>query len=277
MAKIRLKDAIINKCGKENFDKIWSDKNDNSLLDAPSCSPTIKAYFKCPNGIHDDRLTTLGNAHAREYKCPKCSIIEQHLKQQHDLTSNRYGKLVAVERDNERSLRDGNSYWFCDCDCGTKHKSVMAEMLKRGATKSCGCLKNENCGEKHHNWKGGITPLKMKIRNSTSYDEWRTAVYKRDDYTCQCCGKHGGKMNAHHIKSFANNELLRLDVTNGITLCEQCHAFKYEGSLHNIYNCRKDVTPKQLEDYINYKRKLLGIDEHFDIDEFIQNNYYKSS
>lgn len=276
MAKIRLKDAIISKCGEDYFYKIWSDKNDDTLLDEASNSKKY-IYIKCPQGIHEDGYKQICSATQTNYRCAKCSVIEQHLKQQHNLTGIRFGKLIAVERDIERSLKCSNSYWFCDCDCGTKHKSVLAEALKKGTTLSCGCKKRENSGENHHNWKGGITPIKMKVRNSTSYGEWRTAVFERDDYTCQCCGARGIKLNSHHIYSFANNESLRLDVTNGITLCEQCHAFKYKGSLHNTYNCRKDVTPQQLEDYINNKRKLLGIDKHFDINKFIQNNFLKSS
>ena len=61
------------------------------------------------------------------------------------------------------------------------------------------------------------------IRNSGDYSEWRTAVFERDDYTCQICGQHGGKLNAHHIERFADNPDKRLDIDNGITLCEKCH------------------------------------------------------
>lgn len=60
-------------------------------------------------------------------------------------------------------------------------------------------------------------------RECSSYKEWREAVYQRDDYTCQKCGQRGGKLNAHHIKSYAKYPDLRLDINNGITLCVDCH------------------------------------------------------
>ena len=60
-------------------------------------------------------------------------------------------------------------------------------------------------------------------RESTSYKEWRERVYERDNWTCQVCGQYGGKLNAHHIKSYAKYPKLRLDVDNGITLCVNCH------------------------------------------------------
>jgi hypothetical protein len=34
-------------------------------------------------------------------------------------------------------------------------------------------------------WKGGITPINVKIRTSKEYKEWRKEVFCRDKYTCQ--------------------------------------------------------------------------------------------
>lgn len=69
----------------------------------------------------------------------------------------------------------------------------------------------------------GLTPLHRKIRKSARYRQWRKRVFERDDYICQICGKHGGKLNADHIKSFFRYPELRFDINNGRTLCEACH------------------------------------------------------
>ena len=53
--------------------------------------------------------------------------------------------------------------------------------------------------------------------------KWREKVFKRDNYTCRICGEYGGKLNAHHSKSFSEYPKLRYRVKNGITLCEDCH------------------------------------------------------
>ena len=78
-------------------------------------------------------------------------------------------------------------------------------------------------GAKNPNWKGGITPENDRIRRSAAYKQWREAVYKRDNYTCQICLKLGGTLNADHIKPFAEHKELRLQLDNGRTLCVVCH------------------------------------------------------
>lgn len=60
-------------------------------------------------------------------------------------------------------------------------------------------------------------------RKTPQYAAWRTAVFERDGYRCAICGEVGGRLNAHHIKPFAKYPELRLDIDNGITLCEECH------------------------------------------------------
>ena len=78
-------------------------------------------------------------------------------------------------------------------------------------------------GEKHYNWKGGITPINFKIRQSLEYKLWREAVFLRDKFTCIWCGQVGGKLNADHIKPFALFPELRFSIDNGRTLCVSCH------------------------------------------------------
>ncbi len=53
-----------------------------------------------------------------------------------DLTGQRFGRLVALERD---AASCGRPKWKCMCDCGNT-VSVYASNLKRGSSKSCGCL-----------------------------------------------------------------------------------------------------------------------------------------
>lgn len=116
-------------------------------------------------------------------------------------------------------------------------------------------------GENNCNWNNGSTSNTEKIRKSIKYKNWRNSVFKRDNYTCQCCGDNrGNNLQAHHLYNFAEYEDLRFNVNNGITLCNKCHDFNQISSFHNIYGSRNN-TPEQLQEYIkNYKLNLENQD-----------------
>lgn len=85
---------------------------------------------------------------------------------------------------------------------------------------------------RHNFWKGGISEenrtFKSNFQDTLEYRLWRTAVFERDDYTCQWCGARNGNgkkivLNADHIKEFALYPELRLVISNGRTLCRGCH------------------------------------------------------
>ena len=61
-----------------------------------------------------------------------------------DLTNQRFGKLVAIKRVEDYISPNGShqSQWECKCDCGNE-VIVVANSLRRGLTKSCGCLAKE--------------------------------------------------------------------------------------------------------------------------------------
>lgn len=56
---------------------------------------------------------------------------------------------------------------------------------------------------------------------------WRKQIFERDNYTCQECGVMNGNVHAHHIKSWADYPKLRFEISNGITLCVDCHCKKH--------------------------------------------------
>lgn len=84
-------------------------------------------------------------------------------------------------------------------------------------------LRQANLGEKRYNWKGGITPSRVRLRNSLEMKLAREECFERDDYTCQSCGKRGGRLNAHHIWPFHRFPDLKFEVNNLVTLCKKCH------------------------------------------------------
>lgn len=100
-------------------------------------------------------------------------------------------------------------------------------------------------GPRSHSWKGGRTILTDLIRGTFHYRKWRSDVFRRDGWTCQTCGLrgHGRDIEAHHIvslsdllsevqikeisiedKYFLAMAIPRMfDISNGVTLCKDCH------------------------------------------------------
>jgi 5-methylcytosine-specific restriction endonuclease McrA len=97
----------------------------------------------------------------------------------------------------------------------------MAAMQSRANTPDMwhkkGCAKEQN---------GRWLPDRASVKSQRTMSElkrWRKAVFERDGYTCRHCDKVGGKLNAHHIKSYRNFPELREVLENGLTLCVECH------------------------------------------------------
>jgi len=81
-------------------------------------------------------------------------------------------------------------------------------------------------GGNHHNWKGGISKINNNSRqlfmHTIEYKIWRRNIFERDDFTCQICGEKGGKLRANHIKRYVDYPNSRININNGITICEGC-------------------------------------------------------
>jgi len=101
--------------------------------------------------------------------------------------------------------------------CSNCAQEFKVKPYRLNEAKFCSFL----CSSSYRNH--GLTSLNESIRKSAVYKKWRKAVFERDDYTCQICGQRGGKLNADHIKRFADYPNLRLELSNGRTLCLSCH------------------------------------------------------
>lgn len=61
-----------------------------------------------------------------------------------DLTGERFGRLTVLQRAESRT---GHTMWDCVCDCGN-HTTVYGTHLRRGNTRSCGCLNSDETRER---------------------------------------------------------------------------------------------------------------------------------
>lgn len=82
-----------------------------------------------------------------------------------DYSGQRFGKLIVVEPTEKRSS-NGSVVWLCKCDCGN-YTEVSAKEFRKGArTKSCGCLRSEQCKNRttHHGTKERLYGVWMGMR-----------------------------------------------------------------------------------------------------------------
>ncbi|MEK4025501.1 HNH endonuclease [Sporosarcina sp. FSL W7-1283] len=135
------------------------------------------------------------------------------------------------------------------CKCGRKGFSSFATFKESKQCKKCSfdALRNPNLTDED----------RVNQRKIEGYEAWRIAVYKRDNYTCQCCGDNwSGKLNAHHKDGYHWCQERRLDVTNGITLCEECHRLG-EFSFHAIFGNANNTEEQFEEWFLKYKAHNL--------------------
>lgn len=122
-----------------------------------------------------------------------------------DLTGQRFGRLVVIER--IKNDEKGYVQWLCQCDCGNKIK-VFSNNLRKGNTKSCGCLRKDKAKEIF---------TKHKKCNSRLYVVWR-------DMKRRCTNPHS--------KDFINYG------ARGIKVCKDWENFKIfeEWAIKNGYD-----------------------------------------
>jgi group I intron endonuclease len=81
-----------------------------------------------------------------------------------DLVGQKFGRLTVEKR--YGSTEDGHIKFLCLCDCGNKTISIGRD-LRKGSTKSCGCLKKEII------IKTGKTNKKHGYKGTRTYNIWR--------------------------------------------------------------------------------------------------------
>jgi len=182
-----------------------------------------------------------------------------------DLTGQVFGRLTAIRKDDKRTGL-GGIRWVCKCECG-KTVTVLPGNLKRGTSKSCGCLKSEltsarmtltntgRVGPDSPHW--DATKTKAERERSRAYPEyvqWQADVLERDEYTCQICDVRGGSLSTHHLDGYHWAKKKRTLLSNGVTMCTKCHK-----ALHKIYTNYHNKRAQFVFFKATHKRKVATV------------------
>lgn len=83
------------------------------------------------------------------------------MPQRIDLTNQRFGKLIAIKCDEEKTRKSKRVHWICKCDCGNT-ASVSTHNLRNGHTTSCGCKVKHNLTNQKFGKLLAIKPIEEK-------------------------------------------------------------------------------------------------------------------
>jgi len=148
------------------------------------------------------------------------------------------------------SFKKGSKLWL-----GKKHKESTKEKIRQARYKDghVPYMKNGNhwlksvTSKEHPMWKGGLSPERQSVYSSLKWISSVKRVWKRDNATCQNCGKHHntelnrGNFHIHHIISFQNKPT-QTDYNNLVLLCKECHKWVHS---------KKNKNQKFIKNYEN--------------------------
>lgn len=172
-----------------------------------------------------------------------------------NLLGERFGRLTVIKeagRDKHKNVR-----WECLCDCGGT-STCTTNTLRRGHSKSCGCLQKEVA--KNNTWKD-LTGRKFgRLLVIKEDDSVKLKDKGRSNWVCKCdCGNthivNTSSLNGRHTQSCG---------------CIQKEGARERFSGSNHHSFRPDFTP---EDRLKKRRYVLGMDNEFRNNVFIRDNY----
>lgn len=160
-----------------------------------------------------------------------------------DLTGRKFGKLTVIREDGRKGK---DLLWLCKCDCG-KYTTVFGNNLRRGHTKSCGCLqikhkgtgsrlytiwqhiKQRTCDKKHAAY------YRYGGRGITICDEWKNSFEAFRDWALE--NGYSDSLSIDRIdndKGYFPENCRWVDVKAQSNNRSSCHLLTYNGETHNV-------------------------------------------
>ena len=223
----------------------------------------------CQCDCGTEQLVTTGHLRSGDSQsCRKCSAKATGLKITKDMAGQRFGQLVVLEQAEGRAT-NRSAYWLCQCDCGNK-TVVRGNSLRRGDTKSCGCLGEESRAQSQVArrlplgeacFRHLFASYKKGARNrDLAFELTREQFRRLTEMPCWYCG--AGPAQVKHLEQcygdYIYNGIDRVDNTQGYTpencvpCCKMCNVKKgvlgYDEFLewvHRIAEHRELFSPRE--------------------------------
>lgn len=179
-------------------------------------------------------------------KCKKCAIDSRRIPF-HEVVENFDDKGYILLENSYKNTAIPMKY-IC-----SKHPYEIKEISLdsvRGGHECFECAIEKISGENSVHYKHDKTEEDREKDRRLDPEErhWRIKVFQRDNFTCQYCKKYSrDNINAHHKDGYNWCLDRRYDITNGVTLCIECHK-----KFHTIYGYG-DNTEEQYNEWIEHR------------------------
>lgn len=184
----------------------------------------------------------------RKYVVKSASVLTKGVNQcncANDLTNKKFGRWTVLYKTDKRT-KNGGVLWHCRCDCGNE-KDVNADILKRGESKSCGCLAKEKASESAKKSRIDLTGQRFG-KLIALYPIYAEDKIHHTKWHCQCdcgnqCDVDMGNLRAYKAQSCGctrskqEENIIKLLIANNIK-------FNYQFRFDNMKN-------KPFDFYIN--------------------------
>lgn len=211
------------KCYQNNIGKYFTGElNTNYNHQEYNCAECGDLFIRKPSQNRGERVFC-------SQKCYLSSLSNLEIKAMIDVKCPICDKKTKVWR----SRMNYSTRIYCSRECANKGQTIYYS------------------GENSPNWNHNLSKEeRVQARKYDDYYSWRKGVFKRDKFTCQCCGDDsGGNLVSHHILNYSEHPELRIEISNGITLCESCHK-----DFHDTYGYTNN-NQLQLNEFIdNFKK-----------------------
>lgn len=154
-----------------------------------------------------------------------------------DMIGKKFGRLLVLER--AENDKYGNAFWDCKCECGNVVR-VKGQSLRRGHTRSCGCLQREAAsmsGIKNHHLLTALTPWNkgIRIKRPQYYKQLKTMYSAMKQ---RCYNSHNAEFEHYGGR--------------GITICNEWQKFDefYKWAIENNY--KENLTIERIDNNKGY-------------------------
>lgn len=261
-----------------NYVKSEIEKTGCKYISGEYLNNDSKLYLQCRCGNYFYK--SWGKFHSGQDRCSNCGneLVRESKRKYHPENAKKilteYGYTMIG------NFIDGATKVECICPNGHKCNIVLSQLISDRHSGCLKCAQENRKGEKHPNYKGGISMLDDDIRKSLS--DWKNNIRKLYDHKCPITYKDKLDTTVHHLYSLS---LIYSDVIGELGMSTKLH-----DTIRNNNLSEKDkqlIISKVVEKHTNNIGILIDKDIHIafhkqygygentpeQFDEFLRDNY----